>query len=294
MPLAPAIAKPRRLNLTLDAHFRLGRDNRLHAQLLDPKAPGWRLLELVPKLFGRWLGLKETEQIYRTLADDRREVPFFQKVVDAFDLTVSCRREAMDRIPRTGPLVVVANHPLNGIDGVALAHIVSQVRPDVKIMLTATFDGLPGIADHGIFVSDSNGPSARSRSEPTRQAIEWLRQGHVVILFPAGQGSYVKENGRRDPVDVSWMPGVSLLVRKSQAAVLPIYVHGTPGRMFQALRRFLHPAACFLLLREIVKQKSTTVRLTVGEAMSCERVLAQGEPKEQVSFLRRVTYELAA
>lgn len=280
------------LNLSFDSHFYFKQRKRLYLQVVDPKAPGLKLLDILPRLFRRLMGLRRAESIFFKLAQDRRDVDFFQKVVDAFELWVQYPPGSLERIPWSGPLVVVANHPRNGIDGLAIAHMVSRVRGDVKIMLTSTFDGIPGIGEHGIFVSDGTGPSARSRSEPVREAIDWLKLGHVVVVFPAGQGSYVKVRGRKEPVDVPWLKGTSLLIRKGQTEVLPVYVHGSPSLTFLALRHIFHPAAAAVLVREIVNQKGSKVRLIVGEAIGNERVLAAGEPEEQMEFLRKATYDL--
>ncbi|MFO0966760.1 MAG: 1-acyl-sn-glycerol-3-phosphate acyltransferase [Gemmataceae bacterium] len=279
------------LNLTLDPRFRI-RDGRLDVQLLDPKAPGLRTLDLIPRLFGRTLGVEKADKIFRRLARDRRPVHFFRKAVDAFRLRVRFPAAALERIPRTGPLVVVANHPLHGIDGLAIAHMITKVRDDVKVMLTTTFDGIPGIAEHSIFVNDGTGPSARSRSESAREAIDWLKQGHVVILFPAGQGSCVPSGKPNRPVDAAWQKGTSLLIRKSGARVLPVFVHGRPSLLLQTVRRVAPDLGLFLLVREIVRQRGSRVRLTVGESLSAEEVQAQGEAEQQVEFLRQRTYAL--
>jgi hypothetical protein len=280
------------LNLTIDARFRLNQDKRLEVRLSDPQAPGLNVLDLIPQLFGEQLGMKEAEAIFQVLAEDQRPVHFFQKAIDAFQLKIDYPPAALDAIPARASLLVVANHPLNGIDGLAIAYMISQLRTDVKIMLTAAFEELPGIGEHGIFVSDGNGPSARKRSEPTRQAIDWLRQGHVLVVFPAGQGSYVLHPGRPEPVDVPWQKGVSLLIRRGNADVLPVYVHGSPSWSFMAARNAFHPAGFLLLVNEMVLQKGSSVRLTVGTPVTCQRVTDCGSPEEQLRFLRKLTYDL--
>ncbi len=279
------------VNTTIDPRFRI-KDGRLEVQLVDPKAPGAKALDLIPLFFGRTLGVKKAQKIFQILEADRREIGFFQKAIDAFRVKVRYRKGVLERIPKSGPLVVVANHPLHGIDGLAIAHMLSHVRDDVKVMLTSTFDGIPGMAEHGIFVNESAGPSARSRSESTREAIEWLKAGHVVVLFPAGQGSCVPSERPHYPVDGPWLKGTSLLIKKSGAQVLPIFVHGRPSLLIQAVRQVLPQVALFLLLREIVRQRGRRVRLEVGQALNAEEVLAQGDAEAQLEFLRERTYAL--
>lgn len=280
------------LNVTLDPRFGVDPSGRLRVKLVDPKAPGLRLLNVVPRLFPRLLGLAAANRVFRQLANDARSVSFFQKAVDAFKLDVQWPASALGRIPKSGSLLVTANHPRNGMDGLAIAHLVSQVRGDVKVMLTSAFQGIPGMAEHGIFVNDSDGPSAASRSAAVREAIDWLRQGHAVVLFPAGEGSYIRAENRSTPVDPAWRTGTALLLRKSAAQVLPVHVDGAPGRVFQMARRVFHPAAMFLLVRELMRQKGSTVRLRVGAALSRDEVLAQGDAAAQMNFLRGLTYSL--
>jgi putative hemolysin len=161
-------------------------------------------------------------------------------------------------------------------------------------MLTATFDGFPGMGGHSIFVCDSNGPSATSRTQPTREAVAWLREGHALILFPAAQGSWMRDPHHKNPVDAPWLKGTSLLIRRGKANVLPVYVHGAPGKLFLAMKRVLQPAAFVLLVREIVNQEGSRVRLEVGEALSHQCITEAGDAEAQVAFLRQKTYDLAS
>ncbi len=278
------------LNLTIDARFKFDDRDRLKVRVLDPLAPGWRVLDLLPSLIG--YRIRKAERVLSRIWDDHRDVHYFQKAADAFRLRINPAEGWEARVPQFGPLVVLANHPLNGIDGMAIAAALCRRRPDLKIMLTTTFDGIPGIEDHAIFVNASDGPSARNRSEPVREAIAWLKEGHALLLFPAGQGSYVVEKGRREPVDSTWSTGVTTLISKSRANVLPVFVKGEPSRVFLVTRRLHQVLSTLFLLREILVQEGTEVQFTVGDAISSKELAAQGGRREQAAYLRQVTYAL--
>ncbi len=278
------------LNLTIDARFRFDENCRLQVRVLDPKAPGIRVLDLLPSLIG--YRIRKAEKIFRRIFEDHRSVHYFRKVADGFRLTVKPDLGFEDRVPRNGPLIVVANHPLNGIDGMAVATALCGTRPDLKVMLTTTFDGIPGLDEYAVFVNASDGPSARSRSEPVREAMAWLKQGHALILFPAGQGSFISVKGRKDPVDVEWSTGVATLLKHSHANVLPVYVVGRPSRVFLQSRQLYHPLSTLFLLREILIQEGSQVSFRVGDAVSFEQIAAQGDRRRQVDFLRNLTYAL--
>ncbi len=278
-------------NLTIDARFRLHENGRLRIQVLDPAARGIRALDWLPFLTG--YRVRKAEKIFHRIFEDHRDIHYFRKVADGFRLTVQPGFGFEQQVPRDGPLIVVANHPRNGIDGMAMAAALCGPRPDLKVMLTTTFDGIPGLAEHAIFVNASDGPSARNRSEPVREAIAWLKQGHALILFPAGQGSYVSVNGQIDPVDVQWNTGVATLIKNSRATVLPVYVRGRPSHVFLQTRRLHHALSTLFLLREILIQEGSTVTFRVGDAISFEQIAAQGDRRQQVDYLRQVTYALA-
>jgi 1-acyl-sn-glycerol-3-phosphate acyltransferase len=66
------------------------------------------------------------------------------------ELRVGCGGQA--RIPATGPVVVVANHPFGMLDGAMLAVLLTRVRPDVKVMTNYLLRDVPELAQHCIFV----------------------------------------------------------------------------------------------------------------------------------------------
>lgn len=276
-------------NMTIDARFDVSPEGRLKVRVLDPLAPGWRLLDWLPSLIG--YRIRKAEKVFRRIAADHRDVHYFQKVADGFRLDIDTGTDVDQRVPREGSFLAIANHPLNGIDGMAIAAVMSRVRPDLKVMLTTTFEGIPDLRDHAIFVNASNGPSARNRSEATREALAWLKQGHPVLLFPAGQGSFVEVEGRNDPVDVPWNKGITTFL-KCADKVLPIYVEGRATRLFLKTRRLYAPLSTLFLLREILIHEGARVRFRVGEALTNAQVTSQGAREQQVEYLRKVTYAL--
>jgi len=60
-------------------------------------------------------------------------VDFIARLLDHLQISFSVPQEQLDLIPKTGPLMVVANHPFGAIEGLILASTLLQVRPDVKI-----------------------------------------------------------------------------------------------------------------------------------------------------------------
>lgn len=54
--------------------------------------------------------------------------PFWPKAIRQMGIDIQTPAEEVARIPPTGPLVVVANHPHGLVDGMVMAEIVNRVR----------------------------------------------------------------------------------------------------------------------------------------------------------------------
>lgn len=59
---------------------------------------------------------------------------FIDEVIAVLELKVDLDDQELRRIPSTGAAIVVANHPLGGLDGLLMIHYVSQIRSDIKIL----------------------------------------------------------------------------------------------------------------------------------------------------------------
>jgi len=57
------------------------------------------------------------------------------------EVKVSATEQA--RIPASGPVVVVANHPYGVLDGTILTVLLTRVRPDVKVLIIALLGDVP-------------------------------------------------------------------------------------------------------------------------------------------------------
>jgi putative hemolysin len=144
--------------------------------VLLPQAAGFGIPALAEKL----LPSKRMQELYRRV----------QQSADGFDLEnvlaamrVDLRVEAADtaRIPASGPVVVVANHPFGVLDGAALAVLLMRVRPDVKVVMNFSLEDVPEFMQHCI-VMDPSTAEGDSNCRKVREAKAWLQRrdaGHL-------------------------------------------------------------------------------------------------------------------
>lgn len=195
-------------------------------------------------------------------------------------------------IPANGPVVFVGNHAMGAPDAIAMAALAEQVRPDTRFIVNRLLALLPRIGERSFLVDPFGGPDATRRSAAgMRQAIEHLRAGNAVAVFPAGEVSHLTWN-RRSVSDPPWNPLVARLIAKSQATVVPVCFHGRNGWMFQ-IAGLVHPRLrTALLARETLASVGRTVRLSVGSPIPWSQLARHGEAEEIIEYLRARTYLL--
>jgi putative hemolysin len=211
------------------------------------------------------------------------------------EMRVGLRVTAADiaRIPATGPVVVVANHPFGVLDGAVLTVLLTRVRPDVKILTNFLLGDVPELHRHCIFVDPfQTALSAGSNRRALRKAFSWLQTGGMLAIFPAGDVSHWQMPEAKI-TDSEWSETAVRLVRKTGACTLPVYFCGRNSVGFQLLG-MVHPRLrSAFLLQEFLQQEGKTVELRVGSAIRSESVARMANDHEAIEYLRWRTYLLA-
>ncbi len=107
----------------------------------------------------------------------------------------------LEQIPSHGPVVVVANHPIGTLDGLALLHAVGSVRSDVKVVANRLLSQVKSLNTLMLPVDNMGNRTRRSQVALMQEQLE--NQG-VLIVFPAGEVSRLSAKGIRDG---RWHPG---------------------------------------------------------------------------------------
>jgi putative hemolysin len=211
------------------------------------------------------------------------------------EMRVELRVDAADaaRVPASGPTVVVANHPFGLLDGAALAVLLMRARPDVKVMTNFLLGDVPELKQHCIFVDPfESDRSHGANHRAMREALDWLKQGGMLAVFPAGEVSHW-QFPQGEVVDPAWSDIAVRLIRKTGASALPVYFCGQNSVGFQLLG-MLHPRLrTAFLLQEFLQQEGKAVEVRVGSEMDGESITAISDDREAVEYLRWRTYLLA-
>jgi len=216
----------------------------------------------------------------------------FRNLLDELGVQVAVDPDDVSRIPKRGPLVLVSNHPFGLLEGAILAEICFRVRQDVKIMANHLMPRHHLLREHFILVDPyGRRTSVRSNSAPLLEAVRWLRSGGALVVFPAGEVSYVDWR-RRAVADPSWSPSAARLIRLSGATALPVYFHGSNSAAFHMLG-MLHPRLRSLRLpAEFLNKRGQKVELRIGRPLSPDQFISMSD-KDAADQLRVRTYLLA-
>lgn len=239
--------------------------------------------------------LARLESIYRQASDGQEDhLAFLDAVLQQLGVTWRVSPLELQRIPAQGPVVVVANHPYGALEGLILARLLLAVRPDVKIMANYMLSRVPELRDLFLLVDPFQSNRAVEHNfRPLRDAVRWLEQGGMLVVFPAGEVASLAW-GRWRVEDPSWSPMAAGMARRAKAKVLPVHFPGRNSMFFQ-LAGLAHPSLRTALLpRELVNKIDSEVSLRIGSPIAYKRLAAQGSSREATAYLRRRVYLLGA
>src|SRR5690554_1890773 len=218
-------------------------------------------------------------------------VEFLDAVLEHYDIRFEIPEEDFKRLPKQGSYITISNHPLGGIDGVLLLKLLLSQRSDFKIIANFLLNRIEPIAPFILPVNPfENHKGAKSSLSGFKNAMEHLREGHPLGIFPAGEVSTYKDG--KLIVDRPWEEAALKLIRKAEIPVVPIYFHARNSNLFYGLSRISDLFRTAKLPSEITTQKNRTIKVRIGQPISVQTQKEQESLTEFAELLRRQTYTL--
>ena len=220
-------------------------------------------------------------------------VTFWSKAVAHMGIRIDTPPEEIARIPRTGAVVVVANHPHGLVDGMIMAEMVSRVRPDFRILTRSLLTGIPEIAEFMIPVPFPHEENSRELGLQMRElTMAHLANQGAVILFPAGRVAS-SETWFGPAIEAEWNVFTHKMITKSGAMILPIHFTGQNSRAYQIANKVAATLRQGLLLYEIKRALFKPQRPYVGKPIPASELDKwKGNPRGFLAWLREHTLSL--
>ncbi|MDB5358335.1 MAG: phospholipid/glycerol acyltransferase [Phycisphaerales bacterium] len=259
-----------------------------------PAASSWgrRLLPHVAPALERLFGLDAMNAIHARAAKGDPSRLFVDRVLDALGVSYRISDSDLSRIPKTGPVVIVANHPFGALDGMILASLVRKVRPDSKVMANSLVGRVPEMQELFVLVDPFGGSRAKAENlGPMRQAIRWVRSGGLLGVFPAGEVAHLDAR-HRAITEPQWNQAIARIAHMAGAPVVPLYFDGRNSVAFQLLG-LIHPRVRTAMLpRELLKKRGAEIEMRVGSAIPHRRLESMPGDAERTGYLRERTFLL--
>ncbi len=210
-----------------------------------------------------------------------------EQILDHFSLNCEMVEGDLENIPSRGPVILVANHPIGSLDGLALLRTVASVRPDVRVVASQLLSYI-GPLKNLFFAVDNF--SNRTRRHQLAAIQEHLASDGAIIMFPAGEVSRMSLKGIRDG---HWHSGFIRMAAKARAPIVPIHISGRNSNLFYLSSLIYRPLSTLLLVREMFRQRGNRLRFRIG-AQIPYATWSQGEwqPNDLAARFRRHVYRL--
>lgn len=235
----------------------------------------------------RLLALPAFDRLYRGLPNDQRT--FWDRALATLDIEYDVRAGDEANLPATGPLLVAANHPHGVLDGIVLASLLTRIRPDVRLIANELLARIPEVRPCLLAVDVFGRTSTAQNAVTMKRAVQWLKNGGAVVMFPAGEVSHrLRRSG--EPADPAWSTAIARLAARANAPVVPAFIAGGNSALFYAAGRVHARLRTALLVRELLGQRGRRVRLHVGRAIAPARLASFADARAATDYIRLRVY----
>ncbi len=219
---------------------------------------------------------------------------FWRAALDTMGIDLTTPQSQLDRIPRQGAVVVVANHPHGMVDGMIFADLIGRVRPDYRILTRSLLTSIDEVAGSFMIpVPFPHDPDAQRKGVEMRaKAMAHLKAGGVVALFPSGVVA-TSEDWFGPAVEAEWNVFTAKLIRRSGATVVPMKFPGQNSRAYQIANKLSPMLRQGLLLHEIVHSCNKPQGPIVGHPIAQDEIDKHADdPRGFMAWLRARTLAL--
>lgn len=211
------------------------------------------------------------------------------------DLDIEVEVRGLENVPDNGRYIFASNHPLGGLDGIALISILGKRYGDDGLRFPVN-DMLMNVRPlRGMFIPINK--FGRQGRDAARQLTETYASDMQVIFFPAGLVSRLQKGGVIK--DLEWQKAFVAKAIEYGRDIVPVHFSGhNTGRFYRIAKWRKRLGLKFnieqiLLPSEVCKAKGRRYTITFGRPIACEDLKASGKsPKELAAEIRELVYTL--
>jgi len=213
--------------------------------------------------------------------------------VDALiaDLGVKVMVDGVENIPVDDSVIFASNHPLGGLDGIAIMQAIGRYRRDVKFLVNDILMNVRNLEPLFVPVNKIGG-QAKSGILAIDQAYA---SDNALLVFPAGLVSR-KIGGKI--ADLEWKKSFISKSKKYKRDIVPVYIDGKNSNFFYNLARLRQKIGLkvniemLYLPHEMFSQRNHTVTIRVGERIPFQEFDSSKNEREWAHHVREIVYRM--
>ena len=239
-----------------------------------------------------FLRLHKINNIYDRCVTNSDEAHFTSSLLYQFRANYHISPSELKRIPTKGPVVLVSNHALGGLDGIMLIHLLQDVRPDFKLMANFILERVTLLKKWFIGVNPfDDSLTSKSSIVGFRQVLRHLKKDGLFAVFPAGEvASKLK---KQVPIDPIWNAATMRLIQRTKVPVVPVYFHARNSSLFYRLAK-IHPLLRTARLpAELLTQRHKRIDIRIGKPIAVKDQDNHQSIEDYTDFIRRKLYMLS-
>jgi putative hemolysin len=247
----------------------------------------------IPRFVVRWLERTICQDRLNTILKkmaDKNSVDAATAALDEMGINVTA--SGLDELP-DGRYMFVSNHPLGGLDGLALISLLGN-RYDHKIKFLVNDLLMAVVPLRGVFLPvNKYGHQSRAAASQIEEALKGDDQ---FITFPAGLCSRMQPDGTI--ADLPWQKAAVVHAVNNQRDIVPIYFDARNSRFFYRFAKWRKRLGIkfnielIFLPKEMLKQSGSNLHFIVGQPIPWSSLDARA-PRHEAARLRDIVYTMA-
>jgi putative hemolysin len=259
-------------------------------EVFHSKNPG--LYKVLPRFIISYLKkIVHQDEINRfiELNGHKTEFDFVDAIINEFEVNVTF--EGLENVPSTAGFIMAANHPLGGLDAMALVQVVGTKRKDIRFIVNDILLQLKNLS--GIFVGVNK--HGKNSLETLHTLDQEYASGQGMLIFPAGLVSRKQHGQIRD---LEWKKSFITKSRKHNLPVIPVYIGGNNSAFFYNLSKLRTRIGIkaniemLYLADEMYKQKNHTISIIFGKPISSEIFNNKKPERDWAQLVKHHIYNL--
>jgi putative hemolysin len=237
----------------------------------------------------RILGVKKMNALYQQhKMQGLSKESFSDRLIELLELDIQGIEALQSNIPKSGPVVIASNHPFGGIEGVILARLIGEVRPDLKVLANKGLGIFKELSDYFIFTNPLS-PNDPKNGPSLRQCMKHVNAQGALLIFPAGKVSYYQK-AKAGISEHTWNKLVGRLVSIDQCQYVPVFVNGFNSPAFYRIEKLYFKLRMLFLGRELLNKTGATIQISCGNAIKEKQISRDLNYEQKAKLCRALSY----